>query len=355
MQDFVYKSNRSHVIFGTGTIAQLGAELHRLGSKKPLFLSTPQQSEQVAGMAAAFGGENTLLFDKARMHTPSDITDEAEKILRESGADGLVAIGGGSTIGLGKALALRSGLPQLVVPTTYAGSEMTPILGETANGEKRTINDERVLPNAVIYDVDLTMSLPAKMAGLSGMNAIAHAVEALYAREANPVTSLFAVEAIGSLARALPDIAADPSDREARGNALYGAWLSGICLGVAGMALHHKLCHTLGGMFDLPHAETHTIVLPHALAYNSVAIPGTMDKLRLALQTDDPALELYKIGKSIGAPQGLKSIGMPAENVERVVQAALARPYWNPRPLEKAGLTELVGNAYEGAPPRSDR
>src|SRR5262249_49398149 len=161
----------------------------------------------------------------------------------------------------------RTDLPQIVVPTTYAGSEMTPILGETAGGAKTTQKTLKVLPEVVIYDVELTLSLPVAISGVSGMNAIAHAIEALYAQDANPVIELMALEGIRALAGALPRIAEAPKDVEARSDALYGAWLCGVCLGSVGMALHHKLCHTLGGSFGLPHAETHTVVLPHATRY----------------------------------------------------------------------------------------
>ena len=188
-----------------------------------------------------------------------------------------MALGGGSTIGLAKAIALRTDLPQIAIPTTYAGSEMTPILGETKDGRKTTQKSMKVLPEVVIYDVDLTMTLPAGLSGTSGINAIAHAVEALYAEDANPIISVLAEQSIAALGRALPQIAADPSDREARSDAQYGAFLAGACLGSVGMALHHKLCHTLGGTFDLPHSETHTIVLPHALAYNAPAVPKAVD------------------------------------------------------------------------------
>ena len=217
------------------------------------------------------------------MHTPVEVTELALAAMKDCDADCIVSLGGGSTTGLGKALALRTGVNQLCIPTTYAGSEMTPILGETKDGLKTTVRTNDVLPETVIYDVDLTLSLPPALAATSGINAIAHAVEALYARDTNPVISLMAEEGIRALARALPAIVAKPDDREARSDALYGAWLCGVCLGTVGMALHHKLCHTLGGTFDLPHAETHTIVLPHALAYNAPAVPEAAARIARAI------------------------------------------------------------------------
>ena len=205
------------------------------------------------------------------MHVPLEIAEDARRMARELGADCCVTVGGGSTTGLGKAIALTSPMPILAVPTTYAGSEMTPIYGITEGGAKKTGRDLRVLPKAVIYDPELTLSLPPALSASSGMNAIAHSVEALYAQDANPVISLMAEEGIRALAKALPSMSQNPQGFEREIEALYGAWLCGVALGSAGMALHHKLCHVLGGSFNLPHAETHSIVLPHAMRYTTTA------------------------------------------------------------------------------------
>jgi alcohol dehydrogenase class IV len=285
------------------------------------------------------------------MHTPVDVTERAMAVVTELKCDGFVAVGGGSTTGLAKALALRTDLPQIVAPTTYAGSEMTPILGETQAGRKVTQSSPKILPEVVIYDVDLTFTLPVAQSVTSGMNAIAHAVEALYTREANPLISLLAESGVGALARGLPRITADPRDREARSSALYGAWLCGICLGTVGMALHHKLCHTLGGMFDLPHAETHTAVLPHAVAYNRPATPAAMQAVARALGVADPAAGLYDLARSLGATMALRDLGMPHSGIDQAIEASLANPYWNPRPLEKEGIRSLLTSAYEGTRP----
>ena len=270
--------------------------------------------------------------------------------------DGLVAVGGGSTTGLAKAIALRTDLPQIVAPTTYAGSEMTPILGETKDGRKVTQSSPKVLPEVVIYDVELTLTLPVGQSVTSGMNAVAHSVEALYTKEANPLISTLAERSITAFAQGLPGIVANPNDREARAQALYGAWLGGICLGSVGMALHHKLCHTLGGMFDLPHAETHTAVLPHAVAYNTSAAPAAMRKVIRAMEeggrpVDDAASGLYDLAKSLGATMALRDLGMPQSGIETATKAALANPYWNPRPLEEKGIGELLAAAYGGERP----
>jgi maleylacetate reductase len=273
MHSFVYKALPARVVFGAGTISRLGEEVERLGLRRVLVLARPQQRNQAERLAEMLGARAAGFFGGAAMHTPVDITERAMSRIAEINADGTVAVGGGSIIGLGKSIALRSDLPQIVVPTTYAGSEMTPILGETQDGVKTTQRSLKILPRTVIYDVNLTLSLPPNLSVTSGINAIAHSVEALYAADRNPIVSLMAEEAIGALARALPAIVRDPSDLPARSDALYGAWLSGACLGAVGMALHHKLCHTLGGTFNLPHAETHTVVLPRAIAYNAKSAP----------------------------------------------------------------------------------
>jgi alcohol dehydrogenase class IV len=325
--------------------------MERLGRRRALVLSTAEQETAAHELAARLGDRVAGVFAGAVMHTPVAVSGRAVEVARETGADCTVALGGGSTIGLGKAIAWRTDLPQICIPTTYAGSEMTPILGETEGGLKTTRRSERILPEAVIYDVDLTLSLPPVLSATSGINAIAHAVEALYARDRNPVISLMAGEGAAALARALPKIAQAPGAADARADALYGAWLCGACLGAVGMALHHKLCHVLGGTFDLPHAETHTIVLPHALAYNAPAAPDAVASLSRALGADDPARALFDLAGRLGAKRALRDIGMPQDGIERATDIALANPYWNPRPVERAALATLIARAWAGEPP----
>lgn len=346
---FTYRPNRGRIVFGSGTIDGVADELELLGVRRALVLTTPAQGKEGALLKARLQGRAAGVFAGAAMHTPVDVTEVALKALADSGADGIIALGGGSTIGLGKALAVRTGLRHLVIPTTYAGSEVTPILGETERGEKRTRNDPAILPDTVLYDVDLTLGLPVKMSATSGLNAIAHAVEGLYARDRNPIISLMAVEAVAKLVAALPVICADPTDRPARTDALYGAWLCGTCLGSVGMALHHKLCHTLGGSFDLPHAETHSVMLPHALAFNAAAVPEAIERLRHSLG-EDPAAALQALGRRIGAPTSLAELGMPEAGIDRAADLAMANPYWNPRPLERAGVRALLARAWAGEP-----
>lgn len=351
MEAFVYTGLPGRVVFGGGSLARLAEEIGRLSAKRVLVITTPQQRAEGERLVEKLGAFGASLYAKATMHTPVDVTEDALALVRKRGVDCLVALGGGSTIGLAKAIALRTDLPQIAIPTTYAGSEMTPILGETKDGLKTTQKTMKVLPETVIYDVDLTMTLPAGLSGTSGINAIAHSVEALYAEDANPIISVLAEQSISALGRALPKIAADPRHRDARSDAQYGAFLAGACLGSVGMALHHKLCHTLGGTFDLPHSETHTIVLPHALAYNAPAVPKAVAAVSRALGVTDAPRGIFDLAGNVGAPRGLKDLGMPESGIDRATDIALANPYWNPRPLERDGIHALIKRAWAGEEP----
>ena len=348
---FTFENLPCRVVFGSGTLSAAKAEIERLGGRRALVLTTPQQETQGAKLGSALGPLYAGIFTGATMHTPVEVTEQALAAMKACDADCVVSLGGGSTTGLGKALALRTGVNQLCIPTTYAGSEMTPILGETKDGLKTTVRSNDVLPETVIYDVDLTLSLPVGLAATSGINAIAHAVEALYAGDRNPVISLMAEEGIRALAHALPAIAAKSDDREARAEALYGAWLCGVCLGTVGMALHHKLCHTLGGTFDLPHAETHTIVLPHVLAYNAPAVPDAMARIARAIGAADAAQGLYDLARQLNAKLALRDIGMPERGIDKAADLAVTNAYWNPRPLERNAIRDLIARAWSGEPP----
>jgi alcohol dehydrogenase class IV len=348
---FVYQGSPQRIVFGSGTLAQLAAEADRLGLKRALVLATAEQKPQAEAVARLLGGTCRAVFAGARMHTPVETTEAAMAIVKADRIDGTIAVGGGSTTGLGKAIALRTDLPQIVVPTTYAGSEMTNILGETVEGAKRTIRDAKIVPEVVVYDVDLTLSLPVMLSVTSGMNAIAHAVEGLYARDGNPVLALMAEEGVRALASALPRIKKDARDRDARADALYGAWLCGTVLAGTVMALHHKLCHVLGGSFDLPHAETHAVVLPHVVAYNTAAAPEAIAKVARAVGVASAARGLFDLVEKAGAPVALRDIGMPKDGLDRVADLAVADPYWNPRPIERAAIRALMDDAWHGRRP----
>jgi len=350
MKSFTYVSLPSRVVFGAGSIARLPQEVEKLGAKRALVLSTPGRAADAKRFAATLGERCAGLFDKAVRHVPMEVAEDARRAAKAANADCCVVVGGGSTIGLGKAIALTTGMPVLAVPTTYSGSEMTWVQGFTEGGRKRTQFDPKMLPKTVIYDPELTLGLPPGISAASGMNAIAHCVEALYAKEANPIVSLMAEEGIRALAASLPLIVRDPKDREARGEALYGAWLAGMSLN-AGIALHHKLCHTLGGTWNLPHAETHSIILPHAVRYNSGAAPEAMTRIARAIGAEDAALGLYDLEVTLGLPMKLADLGVPASDLERAAKIAMEAPYPNPAPVTYDGVLALLRNAHAGLRP----
>lgn len=350
MRPFHYDSHPARVIFGTGTLSQLPDEVARLGLARALVLSTPPQEAEANRISEQLGAASAGVFAGAVMHTPVDVTEKAVAAVAEAQADGVIAIGGGSTTGLAKAIAFRTDLPQIIVPTTYAGSEVTPILGQTEDGVKTTVRDASILPEVVIYDPELTLGLPVPMSVTSGFNAIAHAVEGLYAQDRNPVSSLMALEGIRALKEALPRIVAAPRDAEARGEALYGSWLCGTVLGNVGMALHHKLCHTLGGSFDLPHAETHTVILPHSAAYNATAAADALAPAA-ALFGGDLGGGLWDLAGELAAPRALKDLGLKEADLDRAADLAVKDPYWNPRPVERDAIRALLQRTWAGQRP----
>jgi maleylacetate reductase len=350
MRDFSYTALPMRVVFGAGRLAELADELDHLGLRRVLVLSTAEQRDLAERVAGLLGDRAGGVHAEARMHVPVEVADRATEVAAARGADGCVAVGGGSTVGLGKAIALRSGLPIVAVPTTYAGSEMTPVWGLTENEVKKTGRDQVVLPRSVVYDPELTVGLPVPMSVTSGTNAIAHAVEALYAPDASPIVSLMAEETVRAMVSALPRIVAEPGDVDGRSDALYAAWLAGACLGRTTMGLHHKLCHVLGGTLNLPHSETHTVLLPHVLAFNAPAAPAAAAAVARALGGEP----LWDRLRALGAPASLRELGAAREDLAQVVDQAVDAPYSNPRKVDRAALTALLDAAYDGTPPRED-
>lgn len=351
MPGIAYQSLPSKVVFGKGALVEAPSLAAALGCKRLLLISTPSQAGPAARLRELLGAAAVASFDRAAMHTPVEVTDQAMSVVNAERIDGTVCVGGGSAIGLGKAIALRTGLPQISVPTTYAGSELTPVVGQTEAGSKTTQRSDKVLPRAVIYDVDLTLSLPVPVSVVSGFNAIAHAVEALWSKAPTPLLLAAAEDCVRSMAHALPHIVLDPADEEARTDALGAAWLGGFSLANGGSALHHRLCHVLGGAFGLPHAETHTVLLPHVIAYNAAEAPGAIARLERALNSELPAAALHDLAESLGAPISLRELGMPEAGIRTGITAVLGDPPWNPRPLERRPLLEMLRRAYLGHRP----
>ena len=351
--EFVYQAAPARVIFGAGSLQHLEREVLMLGAERALILCTPEQRPGAQAIMERLGSRAVGVFDRAAMHVPIEVAREVRQIAQACAADCAIAFGGGSPIGLGKALALESDMQILAIRTTYAGSEMTPIYGLTENGLKRTGKDARVLPKTVIYDPELTLTLPVGLSVTSGINAIAHAAEGLYANNANPIMNLIAEEGIRALASGLPGIYSNAADIAARSEALYGAWLCGMVLGNVGMALHHKLCHTLGGSFNLPHAQTHTVVLPHALTFNAPFAADAMHRMARALGTNDAAQGIYDLARANGAPLTLRELGMTEADLDKAAEIASANPYWNPRPISRDAMRGVLQNAFDGTPPRA--
>ncbi|WAZ25464.1 maleylacetate reductase [Streptomyces cinnabarinus] len=326
-------------------------EARRLGLRRLLVLCGARGADTARAVADALGERCAGVHAEARMHVPVEVADRAVAAVRAAGADGCVAVGGGSSIGLGKAVALRTGLPLIAVPSTYSGSEMTAVWGLTEHGAKRTGRDPVVQPRSVVYDPDLTLSLPVPLSLTSGVNAIAHAVEALWAPDASPLTALTAEEGIRVMARALPAVAAEPGSLPARSQALHGAWLCGLSLGAATMGLHHKLCHVLGGSYGLPHAETHTLVLPHVLAHNAPAAPEAVAAIARALDTDDAPRALWELPRAPGVPRSLAELGLAEADLARAADQVTREVPENPRTVTADGVLRILRGAYEGAAP----
>ncbi len=351
MTRFVAELRMPRVVFGGGCRRELPLEVDRLGGERAYVLGSPEQRDQLEECLELLAERGAGVLDRAQMHVPRECVVAARSEIEQARADVLVAVGGGSAIGLAKALALETRLPIIALPTTYAGSEMTPIHGITEAGRKRTGRDPIVLPRTVIYDPELTFALPLPLSAASGMNAIAHAVEGLYAPGVDPVTCLMAEAGIRAFAAGLPRVVALAQDADARAECLYGAWLCGSVLGSATLGLHHKLCHTLGGSFGLPHAETHCVVLPHACAYNYEAARGAMAQVERALDARYAPRGLFELACRLKAPTSLSDLGMELADVDHALDLALQDAYPNPRPLEREGLRELLQNAIQGVAP----
>jgi len=351
MNHFDYKALPWNLIFGTDSLQRLPEELDKLGFSRALVLTTPNQTRDGEAITELLGNRAVGLFDQAVMHVPAATVEQAIAEVERLKADCTVSLGGGSTTGLGKALALKLDLPNIVIPTTYAGSEMTNIWGITDQGRKVTGRDNKVLPTLTIYDPKLTLSLPAKFAGPSGLNAMAQAVVNVTSGTLNPIVANMALAAVRALSRSLPKVVADPNDLDARAEALYGACLAGGSLGTGVTSLHHRLCHIFGGSFNTPHAETHTILLPHCVAYNASSTAEGTQQLAQALSVEDPALGLFELAQAVDAPTTLKEIGIKEDDLDKAAQIATETPVNNPEPVTTARVRQLLENAFHGHPP----
>lgn len=350
---FIAEVTGARVRFGDNAKDVIVDEIKRLNAKNVMLISTPEQKNICNKFKKITGKLAKGTYTNAQMHTPVEITKDAINKAKTIKADCVVAIGGGSTTGLAKAIAYKTNMPQIIIPTTYAGSEATPILGQTENNKKVTVSHPKILPEVIIYDPKLTTGLPIQMSVNSGLNAIAHAVEAIYAKDKNPITTITALKGIEAFVSSLPVIVREPKNINARTNALLGAWLCGTVLGQVGMSLHHKLCHTIGGMLNLDHAQTHAVILPHAIAYNEQKIPEILKPIAEMLNANTAAEGMFGFAKKINAPTKLKNLGVKKNQIELVAQQATLNPYWNPKKITKNGIKKLLTAAWNGNNPKN--
>ena len=346
----MHDTGTTRVLFGRGTVQRVGEELARLGGHRTLLLSTPGRSALAEQIRSQIGDSAAGVFAGAVEHTPLEVTERAIARMHELNADSIVSVGGGSTTGLGKALVFRKRVSHLVLPTTYAGSEVTPVLGETVDGEKATRSDPELVPEVVIYDVELTTTLPWAITVTSAANAVAHAVEALYGSGRTPGSDRTAAEAINVLGSGLRELGSDFGNIDARADLLYGAWLAGTCLANVGMGLHHKLCHTLGGSFGLPHAPTHAVVLPYAMEFNAAAAPEAMATAAAALGVEKAPSGVQALIRLLGGPKSLAELGFRTDHILHAADLATQRPYPNPRQITREGIVDLLQRATVGTP-----
>ena len=352
MRDFRVDLLASRVVFGPGwSRTRLAEEVALLGAARVLVVSTEQEQELATELIEPIGAGVVGHFTGVRPHVPGEVVAEVMELVAQAGVDGILSIGGGSTTGTAKAIALRTGLAVLAVPTTYAGSEMTPVWGMTEAGRKTTGRSAQVQPRTVLYDPELTLTLPVGLTVSSAMNAVAHCVEAFYAAGSNPLTDLFAAEGIRAVAAGLPGVVDDPTDVEARSELLYGACLAGSAFAVAGSGLHHKICHVLGGAFDLPHAETHAIVLPQVTAFYEPVVEALRRWVAPALGQASAAAGLAALGAQAGAPTALRDIGLPLAGIDTAVSEVLAKDLSGPRPVNESDVRRILTDAYYGKEP----
>jgi maleylacetate reductase len=351
VQAFVYDALPGRVVFGEGTFEGAPEELDRLGISRLLLIADRSGRAWADRLAARLGSRVVARIGNVRPHVPIEDARTAQDLARAESANGLMTIGGGSATGLGKAIALDQPLPILAVPTTYAGSEMTPIWGLTRDSRKETGRNPVVQPRTVIYDPLLTLSLPAAIAGPSGMNALAHCAEALYAESANPITSLMAEDGIRVLVHGLPRVVEHPDDHTARADMLAGAYLAGAAFAAAGGGLHHKICHVLGGAYDLPHAEMHAVVLPHALALVAPSVPEAMSRMSRAIGDADVPGAIFDLARLIGSPTALASIGMPGDQLDEAAALIVEAVRDSHMTVSPTAIRTLLANAYEGRRP----
>lgn len=350
---FEHETFAQRVLFASGRAAERVAdEVARLDAHSVMVLATPSRRELADRVSA--GLPVAVRHDDVAMHVPVEVAERARVVAVGQGVDALLAIGGGSTTGLAKAIALTTGLPIIAVPTTYSGSEATTVWGLTEGAAKTTGVDPLVLPRSIVYDAELTLSLPVPTSVASGLNALAHCVDSMWASRADPIDRALAAEGIRALRLGLPAVVADPTGLPGRELTLYGAYLSAAAFSSAGSGLHHKTCHVLGGKYALPHAQTHAIVLPYVLALNGPAARDAECRVAAAFDSDRALDGLQELRLLLDAPTALRDIGFRREDIPAAAASILpAVPPDNPAPVTAEILEKLLSAAWAGSDPRS--
>ncbi len=348
---FLYESHRQRVLLQSGGAAQaLAHEVQRRGAQRVMVIAAGTQAPTAAQITA--GLPVVLRWDEVVMHVPLQVAQRARAAAGACDADLLISVGGGSSTGLAKAVALSTGLPIVSVPTTYAGSEATNVWGLTEGASKTTGVAEVVLPQCVIYDASLTTSLPVATSVASGLNALAHCIDSMWAPNRNPVADALAAEGIAAITAGLPEIVADPAGLRGRERALTAAYLAAVAFASAGSGLHHKICHVLGGRYNLPHAQTHAVILPYVLAFNGSVAHGAERRIAGALGAGSALAGIAALYEALDAPRALRQLGFPPDAVAEAAAALLPFvPPSNPRPVTVEDLRRLLAAACEGADP----
>ena len=354
MKSYTHLAMPGRVIHGAGRISELPEEAAALGAKRIMFCCTKSRLPEVENIAASLGERFAGICDKAKIFVPLAAVELGREQARATEADCLVSFGGGTAVGLAKAIALEQGQPIISIVTTYSGSETTALQGIIGhNGARTNYRDMRMLPRSLIYDPELTLDVPLGVSVASGFNSISHAVSSYLGKDANPVANMYSEHGIRTMSAALVQLAENPRDIDARSNAMHGAWLCGMTLMSSGTTIHHKIAHVLGGGFGLPHGSTHAIVLPHSTSYNRQMAPDAMAGIGRAFNVspeDAPQALFDLLGKS-GAAEGLRDLGLSEDVLEDATDRIMTDRYFNLRDYDRSAIRALLQDAWEGRPP----
>ncbi|WP_328768149.1 maleylacetate reductase [Streptomyces sp. NBC_00286] len=351
---FTHETLPQRVVFAAGeSPVAVAAEVEALGGSRVMLIASDREKELADPIAKEI--PVVLRHEEVVMHVPVEVARRARQAAADAGADILVSVGGGSTTGLAKAVAMSTGLPIVAVPTTYAGSEATNVWGLTEGETKTTGVDGKVLPASVVYDAGLLTTLPGEMTVASGLNALAHCVDSMWGPRTDPIDRALAQEGIRGLATGLPTVADDSTSVEGIEQTLYGAYLAAVAFASAGSGMHHKICHVLGGMFNLPHAQTHATVLPYVLGFNAPYAPEAEARIAEAFgavfRTRTASAGLAALRQVLDAPRALRHYGMPEDGIAKALTPIMkAIPANNPAPVTDENLTALLKAAWAGEP-----